>query len=508
MSNTCRQTFESMIHKLKVGGGVNSLTPFKSSTLTEFEKQNAVRDLSDYIIEQSKLDKSVIEFDFESLDASLNKIAVNRNGRIVYPQLNADTIASIVDKVKSQLRKEEQIYRSNPLILDESGNRKELIDFSNDLNLLKGRESFEANLKLQLSKAVSNVSFINNDSRDEGPSMINVVVTDIALNHNIKVYKNDLWQQIVKTSGLRASVLYDNVNKKYYDLYKVIENIDPDTGKVIGHSFELNEDLFKSNSDGKTPYQKVLETVMAKFENISLDSVKMSENNSVVKGFIKMMILANFDTYLIKNFADSIRVNGTGKKSFSMPLDGLAKYNLINAKAAGDTWGNDSMIENDIQKHTSSLVKHIAESIPFISYDYESNKMVTSDLNLGVTELSAVGAVLSFIPPHIKFKFGNNSYSIGQLFDLYDQGKIKGSEFLEILAKNSGAHSYTKTEVERLTGRTLSQDEYESERRRLSSLAVDDDLKLVSNYIASIKEFLYGKDVKLKTEGFALLFEK
>jgi hypothetical protein len=89
----------------------------------------------------------------------------------------------------------------------------------------------------------------------------------------------------------------------------------------------LNPDLFFPDTDGKTPYSKVLESVTTKFEALDKYSID-TKGISTTSGYIRMLILTNFDKLMSEKHGDVINVNPDGMNTYAPPSNSEFKYTL------------------------------------------------------------------------------------------------------------------------------------------------------------------------------------
>ena len=169
----CSQNFRAIIKKLSNAKGVEPLGIFGSELMVDNEKINEELSVAaDYILKGIEASPEARVYDFNSLYLSMEKL--NR------PNLTPDNINEIMSQVRYGLSKTSDSLDTNPT----------LIDVSNISKLLKHDKSLENFLDSELEYAMYAVSFVNADNRDNGFN--NFVVSDLALEHNIFIYKNDI----------------------------------------------------------------------------------------------------------------------------------------------------------------------------------------------------------------------------------------------------------------------------------------------------------------------------
>jgi hypothetical protein len=211
------------------------------------------------------------------------------------------------------------LLKTNPLITDEKGNEIQLFDFRNISKLTNGIDSLEKFIDNELNSGFMKVIFINNfSSEDSSANYEPFVVNNVALNHNLWVYKNELWREALNASKVSIPSS-DKFNPNLY--------ID---GKI-------NTDLFKPDSSGRTIYSHVLEVLKNNMSNIfagghseKLIDFSKPDNPSTIttRGYLKALILANFDNFVINKHAERVTVNLDPDSigSFGIPTNGDIKY--------------------------------------------------------------------------------------------------------------------------------------------------------------------------------------
>lgn len=440
----CSQNFRAIISKLRKAKGMTPLGIFGSEVITDNEKVNEeISAAADYILQGIEASPEARVYDFNSLYLLMSQLN-NSN-------LTPDVINEIISKVKYSLSKTAGSLTTNPT----------LIDVSNVAKLLKHDKSLENFLDSELEYAMYSVSFVNNDNRDNGFN--NFVVTDLALEHNIFVYKNDIWKYLVKVAdlpGMRTAGLENLYNTE--------------ADHTGSRTFSLNSNLFYQDESGKTPYYKVLDAVANKFE--ALDKYNIDTKGiSVTSGYIRMLILTNFDKFISDKHGDVINVNPDGINTFSPPSNNDFKYTLKFKGASTSTWASDSIEGTDVSHHTSSLFKLLSNIIPFKQHNVieEESDETNGDKNsgylfgnnritLGTTSVNVIGAVMNSLPQDLTITIKGSKLTVDEAFERHElnNSDIPFRMILKALVNES--------------------DKYE-------------DLSIIKNYMYSIHEFLYNK---------------
>ena len=182
----CAQKFDRIIKTLKAKEKT-LLSSFQSLEVSE----DSIGVIGEYIY--SKIDPSSVRLDFDSLNEWLSELSnsvIKGTENLLYPGLTEDVRNDIESYVKYKHYLNVESLASNPRI-KVNGKETELIDTTNISKLLNNDKSLENKLYSNIEKAVFTIAFRNDDLRVED-GFINFVVEDIALDHNIKVLKNDL----------------------------------------------------------------------------------------------------------------------------------------------------------------------------------------------------------------------------------------------------------------------------------------------------------------------------
>jgi hypothetical protein len=377
------------------------------------------------------------------------------------------TIDSIVDYLKQEIVKENDSLANNPIVINEEGEPVQLLDFSNISNLTSGIGSLENFINNELEYGFMKVIFVNvmkgrNDLKYE-----QFVVTNAALNHNINTYKNELWDDAVIASGI---TIPKEINKRLY--------ID---GKA-------NKDLFIPRGDeGKSIYLSVLEKLKNDMSDIFKkespeDHIRLyaESGHSKVQGYLKSLLLANFDNFILNKHSDKINLNYDSINSFGNPSNGENKYKLA------FQWTKMIKLDNneqasDINESSSSLVKMLANVIPFYELDKDNEWNEASKFTIGKSNLDSIGAVLNDLSPNIKLNMlspNGDKYTVtlGEAFKLYDKGEIS---FAEILGYDN--HNDHPTPEEKI------------EYGLIGSAHLDNTLHSREAVLRSVASFLYGE---------------
>lgn len=335
---------------------------------------------------------------------------------------NYSVIDSIVDYLKQEIVKDNDSLANNPITRNEEGEPVQLLDFSNISNLTSGIGSLENFINNELEYGFMKVIFINvlkgrNDLKYE-----QFVITNAALNHNINTYKNELWDDSILASGI---TIPKGIDKRLY--------ID---GKI-------NKDLFiPRGTEGKSLYFSVLE----KLKNDMSDIFKKESpeehirlyaesGHSKVQGYLKSLLLANFDGFVLNKHSDKITLNYDSINSFGNPSNGENKYKLTFQWAKTVKLDNNEQA-SDINESSTSLVKMLANVIPFYELDENNEWSEAAKFTIGKSNLDSIGAVLNGLNQNIKIKLISHqsgdvyTTSLGEAFKLYDKGLISFAEIL------------------------------------------------------------------------------
>lgn len=447
----------------------------KYDTRKEQAKQELLENTKKSIAKQAFNDAKAetddnLSYDLKKVKSTLTKVSK------YYPLLfpispegipDESTVNGIIDYLKQEIVKENDSLANNPIIKNESGDSVQLLDFSNMSNLTSGISSLESFINNELEYGFMKVIFVNVLKGRKDLKYEQFVVTNAALNHNINIYKNELWDDAVASAGITIPKGIDT--NLYVD------------GKA-------NKDLFiPRGAEGKSIYLSVLEKLKNDMTDIFQkespeDHIRLyaESGHSKVQGYLKGLLLANFDSFILNKHSDKITLNYDSINSFGNPSNGENKYKLA------FKWTKMVKIDNnekssDINESSSSLIKMLANVIPFYELNADNTWEEASKFTIGKSNLDSLGAVLNDLGPDIKIKLISHengdiyTTSLGDAFKLYDKGQIS---FAEILGFDNFNDKPTK-------------DEYEG-YGLIGSSKLDNTLYSRESVLRSVANFLYG----------------
>lgn len=321
-----------------------------------------------------------------------------------------DSIDDIINNIEEFVRIKNIQPLTNPTI-----DGKSLLDFTNITTLVNNSNTILSLIDTTLNRTVTSVSLLNITPIDS--SIVNYVVpmhsfikNDLELNDNIMGVKSRWWANIVKAAGWK---LDNNA------LYIKKEDV-----------WVLNPELFKPNSEGKTPYDRILNNVKEKYDDLKLKekSLLSGTNLSTTKTYVEMLLLVNFDKFIKDNFSNQINVNPDSSNTWGFPNNGKPKYALVKAGAINKTWAPDSSAENDISEYESKAFKLISHTIPFISVTGE--KLGTY---LDTIRINAIGGVLNDVSNSTIFSNGSKGYNISNWYKKIAKNEATFKEMLEAI---------------------------------------------------------------------------
>lgn len=385
-------------------------------------RENAKSNIAEEVFKNSfSANETCLSYNFNKVIDTLKKI----NSQFpINTKLSSEDMEDILNNLKHEIIKYNDLLDTNPTIWDNEGNITQLFDFKNLSELTSGVESLEKFISNELESGFLKVIFINNlapipDSEMEYEPF---VVTETALNHNILVYKNELWSYALRASHLVFPTL------KNRNLYI--------NGKI-------NNDLFLiDNTKGLSPYAEVLHTLKNDMSNIFNKSnpekfinLSSTETKSTAQGYLKALILANFDNFIINKHHDIIKVNSDSSNSFGTPMNEKSKYQF--SREILKTGINHDEKVSGIDEHTTSLVKRLSNVIPFWELNENGKWVENPYFTVGKANLDALGAILNDINPTLKLvRFNSNNeiedytLPLNQAFKQYDTGNLSFQSIL------------------------------------------------------------------------------
>lgn len=324
------------------------------------------------------------------------------------------------------------------------------IDFSNVYSLLNNSNTLLSLLEHELDITVTAAAILNIIPRSRELSglvvpMHTFVRSDLELNDNIMGLKSLWWANIVKAADWKLA------NNPLY-----IKQ---------GESWVFNSNLLKPNKDGETPYQRILNTVKEKYENLKKKTAFVESDISPTrKVYIEMLMFLNFDNFIKEKYGEYIKVNPDSANTWGFPNNGKGlKYSLSKIGLVNRTWAPDTAGENNISDYETHLFKLISAIIPFIKAD--TRKLIGSYLD--TLQINAVGGIINAIPNSTTFSFGKHNYNISTWYKKIANNEATIREFFLALEKD-----YIK----------------------------DENLYQVIDVIASINNFLYGDGVGIQNK--------
>lgn len=477
----CIQNFSSLFRskasKEKFFGGVFSSEEFLNSDLNSEiwnNKQNEIIELL------SNVDNIGIQgFDFKTLETSLQNLVTSEYDKLPEDSYwrteeQVEKISDFINEIVSTLKNKyisENKVETNPTL-----NGNSLYDFSKISKVLYELDSFEKYLKTIINSGLFKTIFINifNDGSNKY-KYEKFVVSDVQLNKNIAIFKNELWDNIVEYY-IKTKIKSKEDIWKLSDisLYKIITKED---GEI---ALELNSELFNVQSvSGKSFYSEVMDFVKSQMNNLisANGDIAIFDGNKITtsQAYVKSLVLANFDNFILDYHSDKVSVNLDGVNSFGIPVNDKMKYKLnlkwVNSKSFGDE------TSSDIENHTTSLIKMVSSVIPFYEKitTRSGEKWIPNFQNNGVGKdnIDAIGAIINDINPNLKIEFNGENKSIGELFLLMDENKITFKEILDLLIGESAT---------------------ENKETKVSATDKNNTLYEKRDVLISIKEFLYGRN--------------
>ena len=196
----CIQNFKSVLNSKKIKKFLNEsinqdLLLEKINLDNENNKWTQLSDgISNLIIEISNENKAINSYDFFSLSENLtNTLKLYTSEFENFDQNLDDLVFDIVNKVKSNYVKS-FVYDTNPIV-DEN----RIYDFSSIMKLVYNNDSYMNYLNSLINIGLFKVIFINSlDTNNKDYPYEGFVTTDAALNKNIALYKNELWDYIYR----------------------------------------------------------------------------------------------------------------------------------------------------------------------------------------------------------------------------------------------------------------------------------------------------------------------
>lgn len=498
--STCTQNFKKILvskslkepfSEIFTEGFIKVRTNFENTDNIWTKK---VEELTSLIVSESSKNLEINSYDLSSfkellskkITNELNKGSFNDIAFIDYVEDLGFFEKALNQKVKESLIKTIDLD-TNPSINDEK-----LYDFSKLSKLLYESDSYENYLKSLINTGLFKTIFINNmANKSEKFNYEGFVVSDAQLNKNLTLYKNELWDYIYNyyIKHVSTPIIFKNNN-----LYNILEK-----EGTLDSSISLNPELFNINENGKSPYIIILEFVknrmqLAKKSN-SFNELEIYDGNAytVAQAYVKSLVLANFDSFLLEKHADKVNVNLDGAATFNLPTNGSPAYTL-NFK-----WNKKSKIDNsgvsNIEESSTSLAKMMSYVIPYYEEDdkgkWKPNKY---GLTIGKSNLDSVGAIVNDlnISDDFLIKLENNwvRRNIGQLFLLYDDGKITFKIILEALL---GETELQKMAEESQLDFELGRTKTAFDKTKEKALIKDNNVLGRRNVLKSIHQFLYGR---------------
>lgn len=445
----CSQNFKKIFAQLtrKQAEGGDAFSPFLDISGQEIENLTEVlENISDRVmLALETSDEVTTYYDFNSAKNKLKEMGKK------YPLLLSEddaVINNLLELIKTKISKNNNKFLTNPLI-EKDGEKVPMFDFSNLTELTKGISTMETFIDKELENGLFKAIFINNlsdyGSENNGADTYEpFVVTNTALNKNLNIYKNELWEYVVLASGLKAK---DIIDSKLY---------------ING---KLNTAVFEpAGPNTPSPYVRVLSSIRdqmdAKFKSGNLgENIRIYNENSttIAQAYLKTLILANFDNFLLSKHSSKVVLNLDAANSFALPSNNEDKYKLMFKWSPSIGYGTE-MASDGIDKHSSNLVKMLADVIPYYEEVERPGrpsawKQNDKKLTIGMGNLNSIGAILNDLDPNFTFKVSLLTFekvetrlvTIGEAFRLYDAGKIHFSTILSGLSEAINQNDNLKT---------------------------------------------------------------
>lgn len=448
----------------------SSLRPIKGALdlyKKEDFKENTLKILKEIIGVSSLSEDSSINYVYNfggannTIASIVDKWADSKNIYSLNKQLEIEITDEIkndvLSKVKDSLEElEDYVTSKNPQWETNNG----MLDFTNIDNLLDNSPGIISRFEFLLDQAVSSSTYIHynkdiNIVRGIVPKMHKFVTNNLKLNENISALKARWWLSMLKTAKLTT----DN---KEYQLF-----INEDG------TWKLNNSIFvkgKSNIkgvDGKTEiilYDEVVRRVKEGFEKVISNRRMTGENKSrIIDSYINMMMLMNFDNFLLDKYSSLINVNPDSSGTFGLPNNGNFKYSTNNFSAANKTWADDSSFGEDVSSHQSKIFELTCSKIPFLHLVVTNGeeKAVAFNTFLRTEYVNSVGAILNSISTSIKIKNikTGQGHSIQEWFSnigkhkltakqIYNEESWTFKNFLESLKKDYSIHQDIESKID------------------------------------------------------------
>lgn len=479
----CIQNFGSLFrnksNREKFFGGVFSSEEFLNNDLNSEIWTNKYNEIIDLL---SSVDNAGIQgFDFKTLENSLNKLITSEYDKLPEDSTwkteeQVEKISDFINDIISTLKNKyivENKVETNPIV-----NENPLYDFSKISKVLYELDSFERYLKSLINTGLFKTIFINifNDASGKY-EYEKFVVSDVQLNKNITIYKNELWDDLVTyytTSKLKSK--QDLWKVPDTSLYKSVRTEDGELAWV------LNSEIFNvQDKSQKSFYSEVMSYIKADMDNLiaATGDLTIFNSNSITtsQAYIKSLVLANFDNFLLNYHADKISVNLDGVNSFGVPTNDKMKYKLELRWVNSQSFGDESA--SDIENHTTGLVKMISSVIPFYEKitTRSGEKWIPNHevSGIGKSNIDAIGAIINDLNPNLIVDFNGENKSIGELFLLMDNNEVTFKEILDVI---------------------IGESDKDTSKTSIISSASDQNNTLYEkkDVLISIKEFLYGRN--------------
>lgn len=488
----CTQNFKKILNlnaTKKLFGDVIS-EEFFASDINLDEEDNIwykkIKEISNSIVLKSAENEAINAYEFSqfitSVDEVLNSLIQSKN---IIPDTNTINKLelfknSLFEEVKAVFIKSTKLA-TNPVI-----NGNPLYDFSSLSKLLFEVSSYENYYKSLINTGLFKTIFVNNltSSNNEYPYE-NFVVTDAQLNKNLSIYKNELWDYVYKYYKLNHPNPKSLSSNKLYDISET---------QVDGQfKITLNEDLFTAGDNDLSIYAEVMQFLAEQMELSKAttgSNLKIIHGNSytVAQAYIKSLALINFDSAILSHHSDKVSINLDNAGSFSLPSNGLPKYQLL------FRWSKNAKIDNsgitDINESSTSLVKLLAYVIPYYEKTIRGKKEVWTPnefgLTIGKSNLDSIGAVINDLNPSMKYNvvigYEPITVSLTELFNLYSLNYIDSEEMSELVAKDITTYS--------LNGRQL--DLFEIlQAFNSKTLSTSDILKIKGTYKFNVNKRIF-----------------